>query len=96
MAEGDDEAVQAAEKSMAIELLKAQFGSAALDPKTQHIVVSIPSSQVVVDWDGDKVTCHPADPPLHSRISSCLERLRAALERIQPASSSQQDTASAV
>lgn len=96
MADGDEEAVQAAEKSMVIELLKAQFGSAALDPKTQHIVVSIPSSQVVVDWEGDKVTCHPADAPLHARISSCLERMRAALERIQPQGSSQHDTASAL
>jgi hypothetical protein len=90
--EGDDDAMRRAEKSMVIELLKAQFGSAALDPKTQYILVTIPCNQVSIDWENDKVTCNPADEALLGRITSCLERMRAALERIQPHELSNQDT----
>lgn len=81
-----------AEKSMVIELLKAQFGSAAHDPKTEYILVTIPCNQVSIDWENDKVTCNPADEPLRCRITSSVERMRAALERIQPQELSNQDT----
>jgi hypothetical protein len=96
MAEGDTEARLAAEKCMVVELLKAQFGNATLDFKTGQITASIPSNQVVIDWEGDKVTCSPPDPPLRARVTACLERMRAALERISPQDTSQACTTSAV
>jgi Pre-mRNA 3'-end-processing endonuclease polyadenylation factor C-term len=81
---GDDAALRMAEKSMVVELLKAQFGSAALNADTGRIAVTIPSNQVSIDWENDEVACDPADEALHARITTCLDRMRAALERIQP------------
>ena len=95
LTKGDDEAVRLAEKSMVIELLKAQFGSAALDASTGLISVTIPCNQVAIDWEGDKVTCNPSDDALHARVTMCLERMRAALERIQPQELSGHDTQTA-
>ena len=95
-AAGDSRGVRMAEKSMVVELLKAQFGAAVLDHKTELITVSIPSNQVTVDWESDTVTCSPTDDALHMRITTCLERMRAALERIQPRQLSGTDTSTAL
>jgi hypothetical protein len=96
MAKGDAETQLAAEKCMVVELLKAQFGNASLDFKTGLITATIPSNQVVIDWEADKVTCTPADAPLLARVTTCLERFRAALERISPLDGSLASTLSAV
>lgn len=97
MTRGDHTAVHNAERSMAVELFKAQFGDAKLDTDTDTIHVEIPGNSVKVDWDSDKVSCTPADPALHARVVTCMERMRAALEKIQPGElSSAQDTGTAL
>jgi Pre-mRNA 3'-end-processing endonuclease polyadenylation factor C-term len=92
LAEGDDEALRVAERSMVLELLKAQFGSSSLNEKTGEINVTIPSNQVTVDWEADTVACEPADAALIARVQACLDRIRAALDRIHPATMSGKDT----
>ena len=93
---GDREAVKAADKFIAVELLRTQFGSAEVDDKSGEIIVSIPSNRVVVDWEMDNVATEPEDPVLKARVVSCLSRLRVALRRVDPnGASTSQDTATA-
>jgi hypothetical protein len=96
LARGDDEAVRAAEKSMVLELLKAQFGNASVDTTTNEIVVTIPSNRVVIDWENDKVTTNPVDQALKARVETCMDRMRSALARIDPGDSSNFETQSVV
>lgn len=95
IAEGDKEAVKAADKFIAVELLRTQFGSAEVDETSGKIVVNIPSNRVLVDWEMDNVTTEPEDVALKGRVLTCLGRLRVALHRVDPAGSSAQDTATA-
>lgn len=96
IAEGDAGAVRAADKFIAVELLRTQFGSAEVDDKTGEIVVSIPSNRVVVDWEMDNVTTEPEDAALKGRVLACCSRLRVALRRVDPQEdSSAQDTTTA-
>jgi hypothetical protein len=92
LAEGDDDALRVAERSMVLELLKAQFGSSVLNDKTGEIIVTIPSNQLCVDWEADNVTCEPMDAALVARVQACLDRIRAALHRFHPATMSGRDT----
>lgn len=97
IAAGDQEAVRAADKFIAVELLRTQFGSAEVDGTSGEIVVSIPSNRVVVNWETDDVTTDPEDTALKARVVSCLSRLRVALRRVDPqGASSAQETATAV
>lgn len=97
MVHGDHEAVHNAERSMAVELFKAQFGHATFDRESDTIHIEIPGNSARVDWDNDKVTCTPADAALHARIVTCMERMRAAFEKIQPGElSSANETGTAI
>jgi hypothetical protein len=96
IAEGDKEAVRAADKFIAVELLRTQFGSAEVDSSSGEIVVNIPSNRVVVDWEMDNVTTEPEDAALKGRVLACLSRLRVALRRVDPqGASSANETATA-
>lgn len=95
MMAGDAAAMQRAEKAMVVELLKAQFGSAASVPQSQFIKVTVPGNEVHVDWDNDTVNCSLADEALQSRVTASLERMRAALARLQPAQLSHHATSTA-
>jgi hypothetical protein len=81
---GDQDAVNAADKFIAVELLKQQFGSAEVDEKSGEIVVEIPSNRVSVDWETQAVHTEPEDAALRARVLTCLKRLKEALKRVDP------------
>lgn len=88
LARGDDDSVKAAEKSIMVELLRAQFGEAALDEDGDNIFVRIPGNTVTVDWETGTVKTEPDDPSLRGRVETCLQRLVTALMRLEPDPSS--------
>jgi len=69
---------------MTAELLRAQFGSVAVDADARSLSVEIPGNSVAVHlaeggtW---RIACASADPALHQRIDTCLLRLQTAFER---------------
>lgn len=81
IAEGDDKARNLAELSMIGELMKAQFGSVRVDSKARTVQVDLPSNQVSIDVDEGTIVCEPQDPSLELRVQTCLDRMRAALQR---------------
>lgn len=96
LARGDDDSVKAAEKSIMVELLRAQFGEAALDEDGDNIYVRIPGNTVTVDWETANVKTDPEDQALRGRVETCLQRLATALMRLEPDPSSSQATGTIV
>lgn len=96
LARGDDDSVKAAEKSIMVELLRTQFGEAALDEDGDNIYVRIPGNTVTVDWETANVKTDPEDPALRGRVETCLQRLVTALMRLEPDLSSSHATGTAV
>ena len=96
LARGDDDSVKAAEKSIMVELLRAQFGEASLDEDSDNIYIRIPGNAVTVDWNTGKVTTEPEDGSLQARVEMCLQRLQTALMRLEPTATSSHTTGTAL